>query len=388
MHILCVGGFNYPGSFGDSFRIPILSQFLIKKGVKVSFLLITNPRDRFFQSHEILKQIEIFRVFPYIYHKQLNPALIKLTKPIDVLPNTYRQIRKLEEIIKNERVDLVVGFMPCLAGGFSASFCKRFQKSFILDVSDFEYYTPFWKPLRKIERSCIYKADIITVINKYIKNYIQDLGISSRRIKHIPNGVNFELFNRQVDGNTIKKKFQNRPIIMHVGGFYSIDFVMKALPLVVDENPNVLFVFVGPDNFAYYESVTRKLKYSDHLIFIKSVPHEFIPQYIAAADICIHIFKKTPYLEYAQPLKILEYLACGKPIVSTDLIGVRDILKSNVLREFLVKDYESFAGKINELLRENDLRERIGKIGYDVVRRNYDWELISKKFLKICEKII
>ncbi|NVM55399.1 MAG: glycosyltransferase family 4 protein [Candidatus Helarchaeota archaeon] len=388
MHILCVGGFNYPGYFGDSSRIPILARYLRKKGVRVSFLLLTYPRKGKFQGKEIIDQIEIYRLFPYIYHEKLSSQLVRLLKPLDIMHNPFRMIRKLHQLIKIENFDLVLGFMPRFTGGVPASLCKKYKIPFLLDVSDFEYYTPFWRIFRRIDRLALFKADLITVINRFVKSYITELGVSSNRIKYIPNGINFQLFNPKVKGNEIRQKYDDRPIILHVGAFYSLNLVMDAMPLIVDENPDVLFLFVGPRNRDYYENLVSKTKYKDNFTFIESVPHERVPEYIAATDICILTFKKSKYTDYSQPFKILEYLACGKPIISTDLLGVRDIVKSSDLTEYLVRDPTSFAKKINQLLADKSLREQLGKIGYEIVKIKYDWEKITSKFMMLCEKLI
>lgn len=388
MHILCVGGFHYPGSFGDSYRIPVLAQYLIKRGIKVSFLLCTSPREDKFQGKEIINQIEIYRVFSILYHKKLSTKYVQYRKLFDLIPNTFRMIRKLRQLIKIENIDVVLGFMPRLYGGFSALFSKSYDIPFILDVSDFEYYTPFWRLFRRIDREAIFRADLITVINNFLKNYLIELGISPNRIKCIPNGIDFRLFNPNLKGSEIRDKYKDRPIVLHIGGLYSINLVLSAMPLIVEKNPNVLFLFVGPNKRDYYENLVSKTKYKDNFTFIESVPHERVPEYIAATDICILTFKKSKYTDYSQPFKILEYLACGKPIISTDLLGVRDIVKSSDLTEYLVRDPTSFAKKINQLLADKSLREQLGKIGYEIVKTKYDWEKITSKFMMLCEKLI
>jgi glycosyltransferase involved in cell wall biosynthesis len=349
--------------------------------------LLTVPRKNQFQAIDKINGIDIYRIFPYIHHEKLKFRLDKLMKPFDTITNTFRMILKVRDLIKNENIDLILGFMPRFTSGFPASFSKSYGVPFILDVSDFEYYTPFWRPFRQIERQAIFKADIITVINKFIKNYIEEIGIASPRIKFIPNGVDLQLFNPNVNGTEIRHKYNNRPIILHVGAFYSLNLVIKALPLIVEKNPDVLFLFVGPPNWRYYQNQMNQTKYKKNFEFLESISHDLVAKYIAASDICIHIFSKSKYLEYAQPIKILEYFACRKPVISTDLLGVRDLFSSD-LTHCLVQNYVSFAKKIIQLLADEALRKDIGKIGYNIVKSNYDWEKISEKFLKICEKLI
>ena len=54
-----------------------------------------------------------------------------------------------------------------------------------------------------------------------------------------------------------------------------------------------------------------------------------IPKYILASDVCVDAFPNEPYYAAAHPLKLLEYGACGKPIVATNVDETAKLVKNN-----------------------------------------------------------
>ena len=120
------------------------------------------------------------------------------------------------------------------------------------------------------------------------------------------------------------------------------------------------------------------MKYSD-IIFTGVVRN--LPQYIAAADIAVVPLTAGGGMR----MKILEYFAAGKPVVSTRK-GVEGIPAKNG-REIIVTKIGNFGDAIERLIKSKRLREKIGKNARNFVK-DYDWGKICKKYIDVYKQIL
>lgn len=143
----------------------------------------------------------------------------------------------------------------------------------------------------------------------------------------VPNAANFELFNRAVHEQTIHSKLQNIPgrVMGYLGNIERrTDFGL--LERVLDILPDWHIVLAGPVERQY---VPGEIFDHQRIHFIGPVPHQQAPEAIRRFDVAIIPFKCDEVSRGIYPLKLFEYLAAGKPVVSTNFNP--DILKD--LRE-------------------------------------------------------
>lgn len=88
------------------------------------------------------------------------------------------------------------------------------------------------------------------------------------------------------------------------------------------------------------------------------------------------------------PLKLCEYLACGKPVIASRISGLEVLEEENC--GFLVnpEDPQALAIRIIELLRNPELRHKMGENGRKYVVENRSWESVAKKVAQVCEDAV
>jgi glycosyltransferase involved in cell wall biosynthesis len=131
--------------------------------------------------------------------------------------------------------------------------------------------------------------------------------------------------------------------------------------------------------------LSHGIKVLDKFIFTGKVPYEKIPLYINASEICV-VYKK-PFKSGFSPLKLYEYMACGKPVVASNVDGfeILEQLKAGSLVK--PEDANELAKAIIKLLKDRQLREIMGRNGIEYVKTQ-SWEAVTRKVEKVCEGVI
>jgi glycosyltransferase involved in cell wall biosynthesis len=128
------------------------------------------------------------------------------------------------------------------------------------------------------------------------------------------------------------------------------------------------------------------------MLFLGAVPYEDVPKYLLMSDILIAPFDTSnfPYLEKSGfwwcPVKLFEYLAAGKPIVSFDFEEVKNIVGDAAL---LAKpgNLNQFNEYLDSLIKDESLREKLGSKGKEIAEQ-CSWQKRAEETVKVYEKVI
>jgi glycosyltransferase involved in cell wall biosynthesis len=192
----------------------------------------------------------------------------------------------------------------------------------------------------------------------------------------IPNGVDLDAFQSKNDGKALVGL--DGFVVGYVGVLREwVDFepVFRALSAV---DKRIKMLVVGKEGqFEETRNLARICRVSDRVRFTGEVDYADIPQYVAAMDVCVIPFKLNDDISAgAVPLKLFEYMASGKPVLSTKLQGVQAVAGDAVQYCSCASDYIK---QITALHEDETLRKRMGQEGVKIVSTKYDWESISKK---------
>lgn len=205
--------------------------------------------------------------------------------------------------------------------------------------------------LRRQEEALLRRADIVFVTSSAL---YETKGRYNPRTYLVPNAVDYEAFQAVVNGGVAPPPAISalaRPIIGYVGAMSEkIDFSLVLQ--VASRHPEWSFSMVGPvtaegpeDRLAY-----SRLKSLPNVLFVGRVDVTQVPRYINAYDVCLMPYKINVWTRHVNSLKLFEYLACGKPIVGTDIPACRQV--DELVR--IADGALDFELKIAEALREDD----------------------------------
>lgn len=203
---------------------------------------------------------------------------------------------------------------------------QRYGVSDILDDFVEHSYGPEVERLKKIEKKVAMHADKIIVPSRYLKKIVTKWGVNDEKIHVIYNA--FDGVEEEFDRQELRNIFRfNSPVIMSAGrlvpwkGFNALIDCMTELK---DSVPGLRLYIAGegPDKEKLVSKVSE-LNLSDTVIFLGKLPKEKLFQYITASDLFV---LNTSYEGFSH--QILEVLALGTPILTTDVGGNPEIIES------------------------------------------------------------
>lgn len=246
--------------------------------------------------------------------RQLNRQLL--------LPLIQRAVRKL-----GLEPEIVWTFLPT---DTAASLVRMLSKPrgvvVYYCIADFAELTPRSQEMLNSERSLIEMSDVIFAQGARLA---ERCSRGARKVEVCPFGVNFDLFTRNAGDHdepsvkdadaTVKNSAAElmsvlpRPIIGYVGGIHSV-FDVQMMASMARAKPEWSWVLVGPQ-----QASAREMRRMPNVYLTGPKPHEELPDYISRFDVGIVPYILNRYTETVIPTKINEYLAMGKPVVSTNL---------------------------------------------------------------------
>jgi len=122
---------------------------------------------------------------------------------------------------------------------------------------------------------------------------------------------------------------------------------------------------------------------SERVVFTNQLPLSEVPSYISCIDVGLICRTQTTDSDRSLPLKLFEYMACQKPVVSVPLTGVREAVADRVL---YARDSDELTSRILQLHGDQGLRERMGLEAMEFVRERYDWSIICRRFEEILQE--
>jgi glycosyltransferase involved in cell wall biosynthesis len=107
--------------------------------------------------------------------------------------------------------------------------------------------------------------------------------------------------------------------------------------------------------------------------FTGRVPDEFVQRCLSTADVCLSPDPKNPLNDVSTMNKVLEYMAMGRPVVSFDLREAR-VSAGDAAVYATANDEREFASRIDELLRDDELRAAMGRRGRERIQTELSWD--------------
>jgi glycosyltransferase involved in cell wall biosynthesis len=297
-------------------------------------------------------------------------------------------ILRLRHIISGSNIIQVEG---ASSSALLTFFIKKiFNKPIVVDSHDvfqalrIKHLNTLRKFIETFLETVAYRqASLILVVSEKEKQVLMKSRICSKKIVVIANGVDTKTFSPLL--KSAKSRTNNS-----ARRSYSVVFVGNMEYLPNQEAANLIVSKIAP-------KVTAKIRDVNFLIIgrtppklLTNMPHvtftgtvKTIADFLATSDIAI-----APLLQGSGTrLKILEYLSCGLPVVSTS-IGAEGLDVEDGINILIEDDMDKFADKIIDLLMDKKLRRKLGMAARKLVVKKYDWQSIGKRLDEVYQLVI
>lgn len=295
----------------------------------------------------------------YFYHRRIHRKIRQLL--IELKPDhIYCQLIRAAEYVKNyHQCDKTIDYMDALSKGVE----RRSEKASGITRMIFEHE---FKRLLKYENAIFEYFEHHTIISRQDQNYI--FHKQRAKICIIPNGVDASYLNytdqHRIQGDLLFTGNMSYPPNITASTY----IVNEILPLL---NEDIKVTIAGANPVKEVE-----LMNSDRVHITGFV--DDLRRYYAAH----RIFVAPMFLGTGLQNKLLEAMAIGTPCITTTLAN--NALNATPNEEILIADNaEAFAQQIERLLSDKALTDKISSNARNFIRKNYDWEVVTKKLISL-----
>ncbi len=225
------------------------------------------------------------------------------------------------------------------------------------------------------------------VISEGLKDDLIKKGFNEDKIYVFHDGVDLEKFDIDIskeEARNILKLPKDKIIITYTGSLQNwkgYETFLKSYDYL-ENKENIIYLIVGGGE-KQINRLRKKYKYKN-IIFVPFVDHSKIHLFLKASDILV-IPNSSKYkisVKYTSPLKLFEYMASKRPIIASNLPSIKEVVSENEVLFFKADDEKDLALKIEKLISDRGLQDRLVKNAYKKVK-NYTWEKRAKKIVEI-----
>jgi glycosyltransferase involved in cell wall biosynthesis len=246
---------------------------------------------------------------------------------------------------------------------------------------------------RRIEASKYAAADAVVTVSAALADYLCAHGVDRDKIHVVPNAADVDLFHPQrAHPGAIRAQFGlgRRLVIGFVGAFadwHGLEGLIRAMADLAYSrvlDVHLLMVGDGPARTSLRQLALRE-GLEGRATLPGSVPHDQVPHYLAAMDICV-----LPSANwYMSPIKLFEYGAMGKPIIAPRTPAVCEVIRDEY-DGLLVEpgNVEALTSAIRRLACRPELRAQLAATFQQRVRQQHTWQTVAGRVSRLLEQSV
>ena len=371
---------------GASVKIWDLAKNLQSYGNEVTLFL---PKYKFDTSDIEFKVIEVpFIDFPVVRNISFNIALLYIlitkffSKKGDIL-----YVRRMTSII------------PLI-------YAKIFNIAFFYEINDDPYNLLYNHGFEvkfkakallstKIDELNLKLCDMAFIISSNLLDRItkKNPKIKTKKLVVTPSGTNTQLFYPR---NKLECRFflnldLKSKYIGFVGSLLKhqgVNKLIQAAPKILNSSSDCKFIIIGEGPMKEkWITMVQHQGLTSSFLFTGQIKYEDVAIWLGAMDICVAPFLKEAGLR--SPVKLFDYMACGKPVVASKIPGSTCMFEdSGAVKLIKPEEPEILADAIIDLIADDKKAQNMGERGLKIAAEKYDRKLIAQKISELARRIL
>ena len=210
----------------------------------------------------------------------------------------------------------------------------------------------------------------------------------------VQNGVETGLFSPRNRDAELRKQInaEGKFVVSFIGTIglaHGLETVIASAERLAESSPDVMFLLLGEGADRERIVAMAAEKNLKNICFVPQQPRERIPAYIAASDACLVVLRKSEVFETVIPTKMLEFMACARPVI----LGVGGQAKEILERSgggICVEpgNVDELCGAILQLRERPEFCDALGRNGREYIVRNLSRERTAGEYLEILRGLV
>ena len=306
------------------------------------------------------------------------------------------------------RPDVVIASSPQLLVGLSGwwvSFAR--EVPFVFEVRDLwpeslsavgvsGENSLLHQSLGKVARFLYQKANLIVVVTPAFKEHlVRRWRVAEEKIAIVENGVETDLFSPAPDftNRTLRCQLNAEPrfLICYIGTMgnaHGLETLLDAAAKLQNQSPEVLFLLIGEGAEKEKVRALAQLRNLTNVRFLDQQPRESIPAFISASDACLVLLKKNDVFKTVIPTKMLEFMACARPVILGVDGQARQIVEQSGAGIVIEpENSDALVAAISHLKANPEMRKSLGEKGREYIIRNFSRAHTAQKYLEVLNTV-
>lgn len=399
---------SVPGTHGYAIRSREIVTKQLEKGLEP--LVVTSPSQSPLgeldaEQSEYIDGVRYFRTCsdilsptPEVQDKSPVKAALR------VLQNFFL-FRTALRVARTYRPALIHGHSPFTCGLVANKVAKRENLPSIYEMrgiwedshsgrGKFSEKSLRYRVVRALDNKALRGANLCCAIGNSLKAEIVSRGISGDRVFIVPNGVDVKAFTPHPPTEDVlnRLRLQGKLVFGYIGYFFNyegLDLLVQAMIRLAPQLPDLALLLVGDGELMpNLKKMVADAGLSDRVIFTGRVPHKDVTDFYRVCDFMVLPRRDTRETRLVTPLKPLEIMAMGKPLIASDVGGHLEMVEDgrNGLL-FRSEDVSDLASKCAMLAGNKDLRMDLGTRAREWVEANRDWRVLVNRYITAYEKL-
>jgi glycosyltransferase involved in cell wall biosynthesis len=240
-------------------------------------------------------------------------------------------------------------------------------------------------------RSCNH---VVVVTPAFKQELVAKWRLRDDKISLVENGVETDLFTPDVPGDEVKRELglEGKFVVSYIGTLglaHGLQAVMKAATELQRTFPDIQFLFVGEGaDKDRLTSLVSELNLTN-VRFLLQQPRQKIPSIIRASDLCLVLLRKANVFKTVIPTKMLEFMACGRPVILGVDGQARQVIETAQAGVFIEpEDATALTLAVRQLYDDSELRQALGRNGRRHIVDHFSRREMAQVYIGVLQTVI
>jgi PEP-CTERM/exosortase A-associated glycosyltransferase len=311
--------------------------------------------------------------------------------------------RRALQIYREEPYDILHAHSPVLTGIPALAVARRVDVPCVYEIRAFwedaavdqgkgTQRSTRWHAIHALETALCRNVDAVVAICDGIRRDLVSRGIPEERITVVPNGVDTRKYAPRHRDEALADRYglRGKIVIAYVGKlfrFEGVRLLLEALSRLIGADDRIRGLVIGyGEAEAELQAQHAKLGLEGKVILGGQVAPADIPALYGVADVMCYPRERRRITELTTPLKPLEAMSMAKPVVVSDVGGLRELVNDQVTGLFFrAGEVDDLVRVLGTLCRDGELRRKLGERGRAEMIRHRSWSTLTQRYQGVYE---